>query len=148
MSTLLLHLSGNKSLNRTIFPSELYIYDDLILYKKRRLFSSKEVTISYNQISQVTLSKGIFFARLDVVTTGTEDMFVNFVNKKSAAQAKKIIDQKIYHSHAKHHDDVKGKRSPEAAIEKALSRLQELLQRGHISEKDYNKKRNALLNDL
>jgi hypothetical protein len=148
MSTLLLHLSGNKTFNRTIFPPQLYIYDDLLLYKKRKLFSSKEITISYNQISQITLSKGIFFARLDVVTTGTEDIFIKFVDKKTAAQAKKIIDQKIYRSHAKHHEDIKGKSSSELNMEKSLSRLYELFIQGHMSEKDYKKKKDALLSNL
>ena len=148
MSTLLLHLSGNKTFNRTIFPPKLDIFDDLLLYKKRRLFSSKEITISYNQISQITLNKGIFFARLDIVTTGTEDIFINFVNKKIADQAKKIIDQKIYRSHAKHHEELKGKNASQENLEKSIARLQELLIRGHISEKEYNKKKNAILNNL
>lgn len=148
MSTLLLHLSGNKSFNRTIFPPQLYIYDDLLLYKKRKLFSSKEITISYNQISQITLNLGIFFARLDIVTTGTEDIFIKFVNKKVAAQAKKIIDQKIYRSHAKHHEDSKNINASQENLEKSIGRLHELFAQGHISEKEYNKKRNALLSNL
>ena len=94
MATLLLQLSGNKTLNRTIFPAHLFIYDDLLIYKKRKLFSIKEITISYGQISQVTLNKGIFFASLEVVTTGTDDFLIRFVPKKIALQAKKIIDQK------------------------------------------------------
>ncbi len=148
MSTLLLHLSGNKTFNRTVFPPHLYVYDDLLLYKKRRLFSLKEITISYNQISQITLNRGIFFARLDIVTTGTEDIFIKFVSKKAASQAKKIIDQKIYRSHAKHHEDFKDKKASQENLEKSIARLHELFVQGHISKKEYNKKKNTLLNNL
>ena len=148
MSMLLLHLSGNKTFNRTIFPPQLYIYDDLLLYKKRRLFSSKEITISYNQISQITLNRGVVFARLDIVTTGTEDIFIKFVNKKAASQAKKIIDQKIYRSNDKHHEDFKDKNASQENLEKSVARFHELFVQGHISKKEYNKKKSTLLSKL
>ena len=149
MSILLLHLVGNRILNRTIFPPNLYIHDDLLIYKKRTLISSKEITISYNQISQITLQKGVFFATLEMITTGTDDILINFLPKGIAAKAKKIIDQKIYHSHAKHNNHQPNETSTSiAGYEKALNRLKELLQKGQISEKEYNTKKLKYLNEI
>ena len=148
MATLLLQLSGNKTLNRTIFPAHLFIYNDLLIYKKRKLFLIKEITISYGQISQVTLNKGIFFASLEVVTTGTDDFLIRFVPKKIALQAKKIIDQKIYQSHSKHHDEPSQEKSTPTKVEKSLTRLHELVQKGQISQKEYNLKKEQLIKSL
>lgn len=148
MSNLLLHLSGNKTLNRTVFPPNLYIYDDLLLYKKRKLLSIKEITISYNQISQVTLNKGIFFASLEIVTTGTDDLVIKYISKKDAVHAKKIIDQKIYHSHAKHHEESYEQKAAPIKVEKSIARLQELLQRGNINQSEFEKRKKELLNSL
>lgn len=148
MSNLLLHLVGNMSLNRTIFPPHLYIYDDLLIYKKRYLLKSKEITISYNQISQVNLIKGVIFAELDVVTTGDESLVVRFITKTSASQAKKIIDQKIYHAHAKHRPEDTKILGEVKSFEKTISRLKELLNKGIISQKEFEKKRLEALQDM
>ena len=148
MAKLLIQLRGNKSLNRTIFPPHLYIYEDLLIYKKGHLFGSKESTISYGQISQIILSKGIFFANIQIVTTGNDDIVVNWVNKKLASTAKKIIDQKIYQSHSKHSDAAEKVGETHINVEKALSRLKELVVKGHLSEKEYQKKKNDLLKSV
>ena len=145
MSTLLLTLRGNMELNRTVWPPYLYIYDDLLMYRKRNWFVVKETTISYNQISQVNLIKGIFFAEIEIITTGTDDIRVRWVSKTKASQAKKIIDKKLFYAHAKHHPEQKNMGENVGDYEKSLNRLRELVERGRISERDYNKKSHELL---
>ena len=56
---------------------------------------------------------------------------------------KKIIDQKIYRSHAKHHEDFKDKNASQENLEKSVARFHELFVQGHISKKEYNKKKNV-----
>lgn len=148
MSTLLVHLKGNMSFNRTIFPPRLYVYDDLLIYKKRYLFKTKEITMSYNQISKVNLVRGIIFAEIELATTGTDDIRVRFVSKKNATMAKKIIDQKIYHAHAKHRPEDTKISGEIKDYEKSLARLKELLNKGSMSEREFNKTKNDLLKKL
>jgi len=149
MSNLLLHLSGSKLFNLTVFPPQLYIHDDLLIYRRQYFTYLKEVTISYNQISQITLNKGIFFANVEIVTTGTDDIKIRYLGKSIASRAKKIIDQKIYHSHAKHHESNEiGNSDATLNVERSLSRLKELLVHKSISEREYNKRKKELLSEL
>lgn len=133
------------SLNRTIWPPYLYIYDDLLIFKKRRWFKLREVTVSYNQISGIEVTQGILFSELDVITTGIENIKLRYISKKGAKQAKKIIDQKIYHSHAKHQSVAPSNIDSTKNYELSLNRLNELLAKGLITEKDFEKKRKELL---
>jgi len=89
MSTLLLKLEGNRTFNGTIFPPALYIYDDLLIYRKRRWFRVKEITISYNQIAQVILDKGIVFASIELETPSTEFITIRYLGRNKATLAKK-----------------------------------------------------------
>ncbi|KKS07571.1 hypothetical protein A3K01_00205 [candidate division WWE3 bacterium RIFOXYD1_FULL_43_17] len=145
MSILLLKLRGNPTLNRTIWPPELYIYDDLLTYRKRKWFVVREVTISYNQIAQATLHHSLLFAHLEIVTTGTDDLIVKYMGKKTGVRAKKILDQKLYHAHSKLHQEGEVDHSKMNVYEKGLNRYRELLNRGKITKKEYEKKKRDLL---
>jgi hypothetical protein len=145
MSTLLVYLRGNMSFNRTLFPPRLYVYDDLLIYRKRHLTKTKEVTFSYNQISKINLTRGIFFGAIEFATTGRENFEVKWVSKKKATMAKKIIDQKIYHAHAQHKPEETQLAREVKEYEKSVNRLKELHGRGEISKKDLDKMRRDLL---
>jgi hypothetical protein len=148
VSTLLLELVGDPTFNRTIWPVHIKIYDDLIIYKKRTWFILREITISYNQIARVTLSKGLLFGFLEIETTGADKIVVKYVSKTKANQAKAIIDQKIYRSHAKHNPGQE-KESPEiATYEKSVSRLKELLNRGSLTVGEFERKKKELLKKI
>ncbi len=148
MSILLMKLRGNPTFNRTIWPPTLSVYDDLLTYRKRSWFVVKEMTISYNQIAQATLHSRIFFSHLEIVTTGTDDIVVKFVNKKMAAKTKRILDQKLYHAHSKLHHDAELDPSKMNLYEKGLNRYRELLNRGKITKKEYERKKRDLLKKL
>ena len=148
MPTLLVRLKGSKLFNKTPFPPYLYVYDDLVIYRKRNLIHVWETTISYNQIANVALTKSPLFAKIEIITTGTDDIMVKYVSKKDAMYAKKIIDQKIFHSHAKHRPGEDTAAEEVRSYEKSLNRLWELLQRGRISRREYNKRKSKLLKDM
>ncbi|MBN1162622.1 PH domain-containing protein [Patescibacteria group bacterium] len=152
MATLLLKINGYYALNKTLFPPNLYIYDDLVVYKKRKFFFwGDEITYSYNQIAQVSLKTGLLFSHLELSTTGKDEITVKYVFKWKAKLAKKIIDQKIYHAHAKmhpHKDTSTENYKNMTSFEKALSRLEELALRGKISKSFYKKKKNELLKKI
>lgn len=152
MATLLIKLQGNAPLNRTVFPPYLYIYDDLMIYRKRSWFVVREITMSYNQIAQATLTSGIIFATLEIYTTGAEDIIVKFIPKGLAKRAKKIIDQKLYHAHAKLHLDKDkthtGYQDEVVEYERTVGRLKELLAKGRLTKQEYERKRQVILSKL
>jgi len=148
MSILLVTLKGNKLFNRTIFSPWLYIYDDLLIYKKRKWFVLREMTISYKQIARFTLAKRIFFAHINIISTGGDKIEIKFVNKKNASQAKAVIDQKIFHSHARRNAPINGSGENVGSYEKTINRLKELRNRNKISEREYEKKKRELLKKL
>lgn len=148
MSTLLLELHGNRELNHTIWPPHLYIYNDLLIYKKRKFFRLFENTISYSHIVRVNLTRGIFFANLEIITSADENVIVKFIGKKRAMKAKKLIDQKIYGALAKHQEAPSEQKSSSLEYEKGLSRLKELLTKGQLSKREFERKRADLLKKI
>ncbi|MBP7927753.1 hypothetical protein KAZ57_01250 [Patescibacteria group bacterium] len=152
MSELLVHLYGNRSFNRAIFRPHIYVYDDVIVYKKRHLLSQEEKTISYFQITQVNIKKlALLFAHFEIVTTGSDTLItVRFVSKKNAMHAKKIIDQKLHELYMSYKSaDLENKHSKHIDnVEKSLIRLRELRMRGIINDNDFKKKKAELLKSV
>ncbi len=139
MSTLLLKLVCSRTLNGTVFPAMLFIYNDIVVYRKRGLIHIKEMTISYNHIAHVIIDKIPFFAHLEILTTGEDKVTLRFVNLKAAERAKKILDQKIYYSHAKH-SATERQQTSLSAIEKTIVRYKELLEKGFITKAEFDKR--------
>lgn len=152
MSTLLYDLKASRIMNKTFFVHHLRIYDNNMVYERRRLpFHKEETTISYNHVSQVNLIKDLFFAHLEIINTGgVENILIRYVGKRAGKEAKNIIDAKIHKTHGvytPHHNEQKHETTPiEIASkthpvidEKALIRYKDLLNQGRISKMEYNK---------
>jgi len=104
------------------------------------------MSIAYSQISQVILLKGIFFAGLDVITTGVEHINIRFINKFKADRAKRIVDQKVFYAHAKHKAPETGElKGNLTAVEKSVARYKELLEKGVITKDQFEKRTLELL---
>lgn len=131
-----------------MWPPYLYVYDDLLIYRKRKWFKLREATISYNQISGVETTHGIFFATIEIYSTGIENIKIRFVSKSIARQAKKIIDQKIFHSHAKHQTTPPANIDSTKNYELGVNRLKELLAKDMITEKEFENRRKDLLKQV
>lgn len=150
MSNLLVEIKGNKYLNRTMFPHRLYVYDDRVVYKSRKLFRISETSITYNHMSQVDVTRGLVFASLEIINTGgVKDILIKYVPKKKALRAKQIIDQKIQQIHRggnrTEHNGQFDEDSTVIKTEKALSRLKELYHKEKISSREYNKRKKKIL---
>lgn len=153
MSNLLLKVKMNRIRAHTIFPQSLSIFEDVITFRKRKWFSVDEMTITYNHIAQSNLQQGVFFSTIEITTSGggSENPSIRCVLNKDAKKAQKIIEQKIYRAHATNHDKEEFKAEKETEVlkmEKSLSRLKELLLKGKISEKEFEKKRKAAMKAL
>lgn len=150
MATLLLKLSGSKTFNRTFFAPHLFVYNDMLLYRKRSFFKVNEITIAYSHIAEVNLLKGIFFARIEINTTAQKPIIIKYANKEQSVRAKKIIDQKIYSAHAKHkpENEPANVQNEVHGMEKSLNRLTELHNRGKINNKEHDSMRKKLLEQM
>lgn len=160
MSILLFDLKANRMMNHTPFVHHVKVYDTAMVYEKRKLFGRLETTISYNHVSQVNLINEIFFSHLEIINTGgVENIFIKYLKKRDAKKAKAIIDQKIHRVHGVGYlSDSSGTQDGSQKVntgpkeikstkdtERALNRLEELVQRGRLSKKEYNKKRSQML---
>lgn len=151
MSHTLIQIAGNRFFNKTIWPPFLFVYDDMLVYKKRSWFITKEMTITYNQITQVNMYSGIFFAKLEIITPSNDEhiIIVNFVPKQEAVRAKRIIDQKVHTAHKDtsniNRDKSDSREGDIKHFEKSLTRIKELLNRGRITKREYEKQRKELL---
>lgn len=152
MSNLLIEIKGNKYLNRTMFPHRLFVYDDKVVYKARKLFRVSETSITYNHMSQVDVTRGIFFASVEIINTGgVKDILIRYVPKKKALKAKRIIDQKIHRIHNANEHPEHGRYSDDSNLvkmEKSLNRLKELHHKEMISTREYNKRKKKILKQV
>jgi hypothetical protein len=148
VNNLLLKLKGNPYINKSIFHHRLYLYDDILLYRKRKFFKVKEVTIAYSHIVQVDIISGIIFSSISILNPATDTIEIKGVPKHIAKKAKKIIDQKIHMAHAKHSPAKMDISNDMVKYEKSLNRLDELLQRGLITDKEYDERRNDLMDQV
>lgn len=165
MSTLLYDLKANRLMNKTFFIHHLKVYDNNMVYEKRRLpFHKEETTISYSHVSQVNLIKDLFFAHLEIINTGgVENILIKYVGKKKGKEAKNIIDAKIHRTHGaysthqgqsvfsqggegfdRNYNQAKnsGKNvipGKQVIDDKALIRYKDLLNQGRITKIEYNK---------
>ncbi len=146
-------LVGNKYVNHTMFKPHLYIYDDLMIYKRRRkLIYQDEITINYNHIVNVYVHKGLVFSKFEIVMAGAhKPVTIKGIWNKQARKAKNFMDKKIYQVHNKQELFDKPRAHSAKQIdnfEMSLNRLKELLNQGRISQKEYNKKKKDLLKGM
>lgn len=161
MSTLLMTIKGNKYVNHSFFRPYLYIYDHAIVYKRRRkVIYVEEITAPFKHIVQVHLHKGLFFATLEIINSGVDTIIVKGIWKRPAARAKKLLEHKIHQAHNPSSEGaLQGvattassiTAAPDftlAKVEKKLSRLKELLVKGHITKHQFDKQKNQFLKEL
>ena len=150
---LIMKVGGNKYVNHSFFRPYLYIYDDAVVYTKRKkIFFLDEITMSYNHIVRVVLHQGMVFSKLEIVMSGGEhSVLTKGLWNRPARKVKKLIDEKIFHVHNKphHHEMYEGRETPSMEnFERSLHRLRELRHQDKLSKKEYEKKKMELLKEL
>ncbi len=149
MSNLLLKVKSLRIFTGEIHPTTLCIYDDYMVYIKRGIIRRNEATISYNHVSQVYLRKGYLTASLEVINTGgVENIEVKFLNKREAERAKRIIDQKVFQTHAKLGSKNTDLTKQVPDIERGLARLNELKNKNTITKGEFEKRKKEMLESL
>lgn len=125
------------------------IYDDRMMFKRRRWFKIFEITITYNHVAQANLTKGVFFATIEIINSGGyENASLKNIPNKDATKAKKMIDQKIRLVHTKDKGFTIADDKKVQKLEKSLNRLMELLRKKRINKREFNKRKKILLRKI
>ncbi|MBI2414539.1 hypothetical protein HYV31_01690 [candidate division WWE3 bacterium] len=152
MSNLIYEIKTNKIRAGAIFDTILRIHEDFIVLWSRHWFTVNEYTITYKHIVRAHLIKRIFFSNLQIMdSTGNENAIIKHVWNSDAIKAKKLIDQKInlVHSSEMNRKELESRGVAEIDnLEKSLGRLKELVAKGRLSEKEYEKRKKTMLGNM
>jgi len=144
MSKLLLKVKADALRSIELIPAILEIYDDKIIFRDKGLLSRKESTISYKQVSQVSINKGLIHSTLEVINTGGyKNIKLEHIGNKLALEAKELIENFV---HIVHTSDFSLASNNDPL--KKLEELKILLEKGFINEKEFNAKRKEILSRI
>lgn len=146
MSKLLLNVKATRLRSLELIPAFLEIYDDKIVFRDKGLLSRKESTISYKQVSQVSINKGLVHSTLEVINTGGfKNIKLEHVNNKLAVEAKRLIEQYVHEAHT-------GTSMPDTTLTsdsvERLAKLKELLSQNLITKEEFEEKRKEIISNI
>lgn len=91
----LMKLKGSKLLSNT-WVQEIVLTDTGVNYENLVVGKRTNAFLPYENISQVSITNNILTSDLTLINTGgTQNIIVKALNKKEAAEAKKLIESKI-----------------------------------------------------
>ena len=74
------------------FPDKVIVDDDGIHFIKSKVFGKNEEIVNYDQIASVKINTRIFFADINVETSGgSQPIFINGLKKRNAEEIKELI---------------------------------------------------------
>src|SRR3989344_5655858 len=145
MSLLLRKVKANPLRSVELIPAVLEIYDDKIVFRDKGLLSRKESTISYKQVSQVSINKGLVHSTLEIVNTGGyKNIKLEHVKNKLAIEAQKAIEE--YTNMAQTQNIPTPNTSPTPS--ERINTLQQLLDQGFIDKEEFEQKRRAIIAEV
>ena len=102
MALELYNLKGNRSLNFSIFFKELCILDQHLKFKTRNYIHKFETSIPYSQIAAIYITEGMFFAKIEILSSGLVEkkgirgeILIKYVPKRGAKITKFLIEEKM-----------------------------------------------------
>ena len=86
------------TLKNPLMPDEVIFSDKGVTFKARKVFSSSEQFVFYNDIAGVEIESGIFFATISIKARAREEAIVieNFT-KGDARKVKELILERAFH---------------------------------------------------
>ena len=84
--------SSRWSANNFLFRDSVVLSSDRILFRKRRIFGSREEHINYRAIASIRVKNGIFLSNLSIETSGgSQPIFINGLWKSDAKDVQNAI---------------------------------------------------------
>lgn len=75
-----------------VFPDEIILKDDCLIYRKPRLIGGEEVKIRYGAIGSVSVDKHLFFGDVVIETNGGRIIRAKGFERSDAASIVRIIE--------------------------------------------------------
>lgn len=75
-----------------VFPDEIIIDDDCVIFRKPKLIGCKETKIRYRAIGSVSVDKHLFFADVIIETNGGQVIRANGFTRDDADEIRDRID--------------------------------------------------------
>lgn len=116
------------------------IYGEAILGVTR-----KKMTLPFDLIAQVNISRGLFSAEIEVINKGgSANLVIKGLNKNEAEEAKALIEKYVKEAS----ESTKEKHTPDstASLADEIRKLNELKIEGILTDEEFQKKKEQLLN--
>jgi hypothetical protein len=93
---------GNRMLNFDPFPRTITLFEQNLVYKHRNVIRKYETTIPYSQIATFYLTEGIFFSKIEILSSGLIQskevrggIILRFLSKRKARIIKFLLNEKM-----------------------------------------------------
>ncbi|GAB3170434.1 hypothetical protein [Telluribacter humicola] len=83
------------SLKNPMFPDEVIFGEKGVTFKVRKMFSSTDNFVFYNDISGVELETGVMFATIRIIPRMRPEIIMNNFSKADAKRVKELILQHV-----------------------------------------------------
>ncbi|WP_247236087.1 hypothetical protein [Telluribacter sp. SYSU D00476] len=83
------------SLKNPMFPDEVIFGEKGVTFKVRKMFSSTDNFVFYNDISGVEIENGVMFATIRVIPRMRPEIIMNNFSKADAKRVKELILQHV-----------------------------------------------------
>jgi hypothetical protein len=152
MALELYNLKGNRSFNFSIFWRELRVLDQHLKFQTRNYIHKFETSIPYSQIAAIYITEGIFFSKIEILSSGLVEkkdirgeILIKFVPKRGAQITKFLIEEKMREFQGQ---GKPGDREHLQKIEKYIKHLNDNYKEKKISKKEMLERRERFLNKV
>ena len=127
---------------------ELLIFEDRVEDHSSSLFKNHQQSMRYEQIAQVVATRGMVFSELVVESTGGGRLIAVGLKKEEADLARDLIERKVVEAR-RESIGVSGQESaPQQSIPDQIRQLGELKKSGLITQREFEEKKQKLLNQI
>lgn len=140
----LMTLKGNIWLANS-WKQEIVITDKAVYGEAIIGLSRKKMTLPFDLIAQVNISRGVFSAELEVINKGgAANLTIKGLKKSEAEEAKSLIEK--YIKQVSQPDKERHTSEPSQYLADDIRKLNELKTEGILTEEEFQKKKYQLLN--
>jgi hypothetical protein len=138
-----MRLKASRIADRAVFPNEIRIYEDRVEEHKPGVVRRKSQSITFKQVAQVSLKRGIPWATLTIESTGGHTINVTGLSRSEANEAKAAIEARL--GRAIDDQPVTTSATDPTTTAAELARLGELKQQGLLTEEEFAAAKKSLL---
>ena len=140
---------SSSRLMKLFFPHVLLVHEDEVEVIQPGLFKENKQRTRYEQIAQVVVRQGLFFATLVIESTGGHTMLVESMWKQPAEEARSVIQERMHIASAARTFPSASESMPiQESIPLQIRALAELKDAGIVTEAEFEAKKKDLLDRM